>query len=244
MENSNNTNSLIDGGVVIVIITVILYVTQHSYAIETAKIYKIPSNFFEPGISDLVHFAETALVIALIGGILSFLLFSIIKFFYKWPNQLILFFLGTNLMNVLYLVTSDRKDYVWMGCIFFLITFNPMFFLLAGVRTPGDSNNKKSYVLMETLFSKAPIAKYLRLILIWGIGFMLSIGLSVISAGFSAKTTDEYYVTSDNAQLIVFKFGEVFVGKPYSGKTGIISDSVIIIPPDKGLILKKINQPF
>ncbi|RVU01095.1 hypothetical protein EOD41_10805 [Mucilaginibacter limnophilus] len=239
MNNQNLISKILDNGVALALATALLYICSQIYGYETARLYKYPTIFIETSTSDLVNFAQTMIGLLLIPLLVYCIIFYLFKHFLLISDTSILIYFLLNSMNIIWIILSPAEDLQSQGYYIFLMCFNPMFFLLIYVIKKGmlPGIDDPLQVVM-----KAVSWKQLNNFIIASALVVTLAGVSILAARINAKIKSDYFVIGKARDiLIIGKSGEKLIGKPFSPKTGIISDKVIFVETNDSLTLQSLK---
>lgn len=227
----SKTKSLIDVSLLIVGSTALLYFCAYKFESNEYDYYKIPGYLIDVSIYMVLKFSVECIIGLILIPMTMFWIYRNLVFTFKVSKDLSLSFITIILFINLFILLVFGiffSDYLINGKTFrsIILAFNTL--LGIGIfifKKKGVKSKEIAVELNDINEVHTPI-----FILYLFVSFALfSIAFSGIEGKLSAKNREYFYVTGKKQNIVILaKNSEYLIAKPFSTKTHILSDSLII----------------
>ncbi|MBL4677997.1 MAG: hypothetical protein JKY70_17595 [Mucilaginibacter sp.] len=235
MSEDSLLKKITDSGIIIASLTAGIYFFSQLYQTRRAELFQYPSFMVETDIGNLVDFASKFGMMVLLYFMFGSLIFLAIKRIFLVPNIFAYLVMLVNCIMFSLYSTIEISSPIHQFAEQQFIYFNGFIFLYLTIRRiikyrKGDSS--LGYQPLSNTYS----------IFYWIGTFVFLCGVSIQLGVNDVSSRNNFFVTRKNV-IVVGKYKDFMIGKPYNPKTGKLSDSVLLIKSDESTIVVRKNIP-
>jgi len=242
-ENNNKKGSLLlDGGILISLVTIITYILVYSYEYGYCHFFNIPVNLIEINLTSIFIIGSALLFVFYLIFTVCWLVSIIIykPSVPKYINRMIIFNLPILLIVLGYVISYgkiQKEQYVYLGVILFLAVFTLIFPLITQRKTKGYFNKLNKQEEHEAKLDKeipSLMTKVVRLVPreLFYLLFYLFISIAVAynhGDASAMKQTDFTVIKSQPEMVILKKYGDNFIIAKYDSKNKSVANEFSIM---------------